>query len=104
MAVGFAYHGVTNNINNEPISVARENSIEPLRFVADSRCFDWPVLIGFNAPIWVRVMTWLCSKRAFEASFWFWLVKTKAANIIKGRDKLFGEERASIDRSVEYHA
>lgn len=40
IAVGFAYQGVTNNINNEPISVARENSIELLRFTADSRCFD----------------------------------------------------------------
>lgn len=104
MALGFAFRGVTNNINNESISVARENSIELLRFAADSNCFDWPVLAEFNAPILVRAMTWLCSKRAFDAAFWFWLIKTRAANTIKGDNKLFNSVKVDLNRSVEYHA
>lgn len=101
LATGFAYQGVANNINNEPLRIARKNSIELLRFTADSKCFDWPVLVGFDAPIWVRVMTWLCSKRAFDTAFWFWLIKTRSANVIKGSNKLFKSVKVDFDRSAE---
>lgn len=101
LATEFAYQGVANIVNNEPLRIARKNSTELLRFTADSRCFDWPVLVGFDAPIWVRVMTWLCSKRAFDVAFWFWLIKTRTANMVKGGNKLFNSVKVDFDRSVE---